>query len=151
MSMLKKNIHLSLFAAIAAVAIATTGCSTMGGGSAEPKSSAAQLSGAQEVPPVKTEASGQSTIKIAADKSVSGMLLVSRINATAAHIHEGAKGTNGPVILPLTKTSDTIFVVPADAKVTDAQYASYKAGNLYINVHTAANPGGEIRAQLIPQ
>lgn len=151
MSMLKKNIHLSLFAAIAAVAIATTGCSTMGGGSGEAKSSAAQLSGAQEVPPVTTDASGQSTIKIAADKSVSGMLLVSRINATAAHIHQGAKGTNGPVIVPLTKTSDTTFVVPADAKITDAQYASYKAGNLYVNVHTAANPGGEIRAQLIPQ
>lgn len=151
MSIQKKNIHLALFAAITAVAFATAGCSTMGKDSGEAKSSASQLSGAQEVPPVKTEASGQSTIKIADDKSVSGMLLVSRIDATAAHIHEGAKGTNGPVVVPLTKTSDTTFVVPADAKVTDAQYASYKAGNLYINVHTAANPGGEIRAQLIPK
>lgn len=151
MSILRKNIHLSLFAAIAAVAFASAGCSTMGGDRGEAKSSATQLSGAQEVPPVSTEASGQSTIRIAEDRSVSGMLLVSRINATAAHIHEGAKGANGPVILPLTKTSDTTFVVPADAKITDAQYASYKAGKLYINVHSAAHPGGEIRGQLVPK
>ena len=36
----------------------------------------------------------------------------------------------------------------ADAKLTEAQYAAYKAGNLYVNVHSAKNPGGEIRAQL---
>lgn len=151
MNTLKKNVQLLLLASVTAVAFATTGCSSMGGQSGEAKSSAAQLSGAQEVPPVTTEASGQSTIKVAADKSVSGMLLVSRINATAAHIHQGAKGANGPVIVPLTKTSDTTFVVPADAKLTDEQYASYKAGTLYINVHTAANPGGEIRAQMSPK
>lgn len=142
---------MSVFALITAVALATTGCSTMGGDNAKATSSVAQLSGAQEVPPVTTEATGQSTIKIGDDKSVSGMLLVSRINATAAHIHVGAKGTNGPVVVPLTKTSDTTFVVPADAKVNDEQYASYKAGNLYLNVHSAAHPNGEIRAQLSPK
>jgi predicted small secreted protein len=151
MTILKKNIQISLFALISAVALATTGCSTMGGGGDEAKSSVLRLSGAQEVPPASTEAAGQSTITIAPDKSVTGMLLVSRINATAAHIHEGSKGANGPVIVPLTKTSDTTFVVPADTKITDAQYASYKAGNLYVNVHSAAFPGGEIRAQLMPK
>ncbi|OGB23184.1 MAG: hypothetical protein A3I66_09315 [Burkholderiales bacterium RIFCSPLOWO2_02_FULL_57_36] len=151
MSILRKNIQLSLFAAITLIAFTTVGCKTMGGTGAEAKSSVTQLSGAQEVPPVSTEASGQSTIKIAADKSVSGTLLVSRMNATAAHIHEGAKGANGPVIVPLTKTSATTFAVPADTKITDAQYASYKAGNLYVNVHSGAYPGGEIRAQLNPK
>ena len=64
-----------------------------------------------------------------------------------AHIHEGAAGANGPVIVPLTKDGDT-YKVPAGAKLTSAQLASFKAGNLYVNVHSAANPGGEIRGQL---
>lgn len=151
MNTLKRNIRTFLSAAIAIVAFAIAGCSTMEGGSAQVKSSPTTLSGAQEVPPVMTDASGQSSIRIAADKSVTGMLRLNRINATAAHIHEGAKGSNGPVIVPLTKTSATTFVVPADSKLTDAQYASYKAGNLYVNVHTAAHPAGEIRAQLTPE
>jgi len=58
-------------------------------------------------------------------------------------------GANGPVILPFTKISDNVFVAPESARLTDAQYASYKAGNLYVNVHSAKNPGGEIRAQIV--
>ncbi len=110
--------------------------------------SSTKLSGAQEVPPVSTGASGTSTIRVASDRSVSGAVNFSGMTATAAHIHEGAAGANGPVIVPLTKTSDTSFAVPANAKLTDAQYESYKAGKLYVNVHSAAHPGGEIRAQL---
>jgi hypothetical protein len=108
------------------------------------------LSGSQEVPPVTTTASGSGTITVGADKSVSGSITITGVAATAAHIHEGASGKNGPVIVPLTKTSDSVFSVPAGAKLTDAQYDSYKAGNLYVNVHSAANKGGEIRAQLKP-
>lgn len=151
MNILKTSVRLPLFAVVSAVAFAISGCSAMGGDSKEAKSSMVQLSGAQEVPPVSTDAAGKSTIKVAPDMSVSGTLTVSGIAATAAHIHQGAKGTNGPVIVPLTKTSATTFVVPADSKLTAAQYASYKDGNLYLNVHSAAHPGGEIRAQLMPK
>lgn len=108
------------------------------------------LSGKQEVPPVATAASGMGTIVVAADKTVSGSFTTSGIEAKAAHIHEAAAGTNGPVIIPLTKTADGTWMVPAGAKLTDAQYASFMAGKLYVNVHSAANPGGEIRAQLMP-
>ena len=108
------------------------------------------LSGAQQNPPVTTAASGSGTITVGADKSVSGSVTTSGVAGTAAHIHDGAPGKNGPVIIPLTKTSDDTWSVPAGAKLTDAQYDSYKAGNLYVNVHSAANKGGEIRGQLKP-
>jgi hypothetical protein len=108
------------------------------------------LSGSQEVPPVTTQASGTSTITVAADKSVSGTVTTTGITATAAHIHMAAMGQNGPVIVPLAKTGDNVWSPAPAAKLTDAQYDAYKAGNLYVNVHSADNKGGEIRAQLKP-
>jgi CHRD domain len=107
------------------------------------------LSGDQEVPAVTTSAKGSGMISIKDDMSVSGSVTTTGVQGTAAHIHEGAAGKNGPVIVPLTKSGDTYSVAPG-AKLTDAQMASFKAGNLYVNVHSAANPGGEIRAQLKP-
>jgi hypothetical protein len=106
-------------------------------------------SGAQEVPPVKSAGSGSGTLTINADHSVSGRVTTTGIAGTMAHIHEAPAGRNGPVIIPLTQNGDT-YTVPAGAKLTDAQYASFQAGNLYVNVHTAAYPGGELRAQLKP-
>ena len=114
------------------------------------KDMAVTLSGDQEVPPVTTSASGAGTISVGADKSVSGSVMVKGINATAAHIHEAAKGKNGPVIVPLTKSGDNTFSVAAGAKLSDAQMQALQSGNLYVNVHSAANPNGEIRAQLAP-
>lgn len=108
------------------------------------------LSGDQEVPPVKTSATGTGTISVGADQSVSGSVMVQGVNATAAHIHEAAKGKNGPVIVPLTKSGDNTFSVAAGAKLTEAQMKALEAGDLYVNVHSASNPNGEIRAQLTP-
>src|SRR5512132_1209537 len=108
------------------------------------------LSGDDEVPAVKTNATGSGSITVAADKSVKGSVTTSNIAATAAHIHTGAAGSNGPVIIPLTKKGDNEWIVPAGARLTDEQLQSYNAGNLYVNVHSAANPGGEIRAQIRP-
>ena len=108
------------------------------------------LSGDQEIPPVTTSGSGTGTITVGEDKSVSGKVTISGLAAMVAHIHEAAAGSNGPIIIPLTKTSDTVWVVPAGAKLTDAQYASYKAGNLYYNFHSEAHKSGEIRGQIRP-
>ena len=108
------------------------------------------LSGDQEVPPVTTSASGNGTITVGDDKSVSGTVTTSGIAGMAAHIHEAPAGKNGPVAVPLTKTSDNVWSVPPGAKLNDAQFKSYKAGNLYVNVHSEAHKDGEIRGQLKP-
>ena len=109
-----------------------------------------KLSGDQEVPPVKTSATGNGTITINDDKTVSGSVTTSGINGVAAHIHNGAPGKNGPVAVPLTKDGDNKWTVGPGAKLTDAQFADFKAGNLYVNVHSAAHKDGEIRGQLKP-
>ena len=109
-----------------------------------------KLVGAEETPPVTASATGTGTITIAADKSVSGTLKTTGIEGTVAHIHVGAPGVAGPPIITLNKGADGTWTVPAGSKLTDDQYASFKAGNLYVNVHSAAHPPGEIRAQLKP-
>jgi hypothetical protein len=81
---------------------------------------------------------------------VSGSVTTTGVAGTMAHIHQAAAGKNGPVIVPLTKSGDSTWSVPAGAKLTDAQYEAYKAGDLYVNVHSAENKGGEIRGQLKP-
>lgn len=108
------------------------------------------LSGDAEVPPVATMASGSGSITIDPDMSVSGSITTSGLDATMAHIHVGATGKNGPVAVTLAKSGASGWMVPAGAKLTGAQYQAFKAGELYVNVHTAANKGGEIRGQLTP-
>ncbi len=111
---------------------------------------AVSLTGDQEVPAVTTQAKGAGTITVANDKSVSGSIKTTGISGTMAHIHEAPAGKNGPVIIALEKKGDDEWVVPAGAKLTGAQYDSFKAGNLYVNVHSADHKGGEIRTQLKP-
>ena len=108
-----------------------------------------KLSGDQEVPAVKTGGAGAGSITINDDGSVSGSVIASGFAPTAAHIHEGAAGTNGKVIVPFTKDGDK-FSAPSGAKLTPEQLKSFKSGNLYVNIHSAAHPGGEVRAQLKP-
>ena len=107
-----------------------------------------RLWGSSEVPPVQTQAYGTAVVNVAADRSVTVTLSVVDMVSTAAHIHEGAAGSNGPVIVPLNRISENAFVAPDNAKLTEAQYAAYKAGNLYVNVHSARFPNGEVRAQI---
>jgi len=106
------------------------------------------LTGANEVPAVTTTATGTATVAIKDDRSVSVQVTTTGMTPTASHIHMGAVGVNGPVIVPFTKTGDNTFASAPDAKLTEEQYAAYKAGNLYVNVHSAKNPGGEIRGQI---
>lgn len=146
MSALRQSTYLGVLGIVAAAVVSLAACSSMAYGDR----GAVTLSGSQEVPAVMTSASGSGTITINADKSVSGSVTTTGVAGTMAHIHIAATGKNGPVIVPLTKSGDNTWSVPAGAKLTDDQYAAYKAGDLYVNVHSAANKGGEIRGQLKP-
>src|SRR5215831_8641646 len=108
------------------------------------------LSGSHEIPPVTTSATGAAVINVGADKAVHGSVTVSGLSPTAVHIHEAPAGKNGPIVIPLAQTGPDAWSVPENIKLTDAQFESFKAGNLYYNVHTVANRGGEIRGQIKP-
>ena len=143
----------------AAAVFGAAGCGMMQGGSAGAGSGgqagsaqavSLRLSGAEEVPPVTTSATGSGTISVRPDRTVSGSVTTSGIAATMAHIHLAPRGANGPVIVPLERSGDNTWSVPAGRKLDEAHYEAYRAGNLYVNVHSAAHPGGELRAQIRP-
>jgi hypothetical protein len=98
----------------------------------------------------RVSATGTGVIKVTDDGSVSGSVATKGMDGTMAHIHIGAADKNGPIIVHLTKTADGVWSVPPGAKLTADQLKAYRAGELYVNVHTAANKGGEVRAQLKP-
>ena len=145
--------------AVAITAVIVSGCSqtsdraqssrTQTGSMAQVgDSKSATLTGAQEVPAVNTQASGVSSIQVLGDKVITGSVTTSNIDATAAHIHQGSPGQNGPVIIPLVKTAPNVWSIQPNTILSSAQFDAYRDGNLYVNVHSAANPSGEIRAQL---
>jgi hypothetical protein len=131
-----------------ALASLISACASMGGGGT---TSQFGLYGAQEVPPVNTSAEGSATITVQEDGSISGSIRTTGVQATAAHIHMGNAGRNGKVIIPLKQTSPNTWEVPAGSKLDAEQLKAYKAYGLYVNVHSAAHKGGEIRGQLGPQ
>jgi len=120
-----------------------------------------RLTGAQEVPPVGGNLSGSTDVHITLTKCLSattgaycpqafGTITVSGFTPTAAHIHRAKAGANGPVIVTLTKTGENSFEVPASTFVSDSDYGAYNDNELYVNVHSANNPNGEVRGQLRP-
>ncbi len=109
-----------------------------------------KLSGDAEVPPVATTASGTGAITINPDMTVSGKVTTSGVAATMAHIHVGKAGANGAVVVTLAKSGDNVWLVPDGTRLSEAAYQSYKAGELYVNVHSAEHKAGEIRGQLNP-
>jgi CHRD domain-containing protein len=132
------------------VAALLTAC---GGGSGTPMNSVAvktaSLNGAQETPAVTTAATGSAVFTIdMSSGAIQGSVTTTGIDGVAAHIHEGPVGTPSPVIVPLTQGPPGTWSVPDGTMLTSSQLDSLRSGNLYVNVHTAANPGGEIRGQI---
>lgn len=108
------------------------------------------LNGAQEVPARTTSAVGSAHINVMPDYTISGSVTTSGVDATQAHIHEGALGKNGPVIITLSKTGANTWTLPQGSRLTSSQYQSFRNGNLYINVHSLDFKDGEIRGQIQP-
>jgi hypothetical protein len=107
------------------------------------------LNGEQEVPAAVTGALGTGTLSLdLPSRNIRGSITLDGLNATAAHIHQGDAGVNGPVIVPLVQTSPGVWSVGEGATLTEAQVNALNAGGLYFNAHTAANPNGEIRGQI---
>lgn len=122
----------------------------------------AHLSGDEEVPPVDTDATGQTIFKLSKDgTSLSYKLIVANIhNVRAAHIHDGVRGENSGVVVTLYggglipgRTSGIL----AEGTITSDDVTGYTlaelvdlmlAGGTYVNVHTNQKPGGEIRGQI---
>jgi hypothetical protein len=108
------------------------------------------LTGEQEVPAVITSGNGSGELTVTRDGTISGSINTHGVTGTMAHIHQGAKGINGPVVITLVKGNGGMWTVPPTSRLTADLLASYRAGGLYVNVHSEAHPGGEIRTQLMP-
>jgi len=110
----------------------------------------AKLDGKASVPPNTSTATGTATLDYdPASKKLSWKLSYSGLSgpATAAHFHGPAEaGKNAGVAVPIPNATSS--PVEGSATLTDAQAADLVAGKYYINIHTAANPGGEIRGQV---
>ena len=134
--------RLSLFA-IAGAALSLSACDA-------PMTFQGPMNAAAEVPPVNS--SGVGTVVAVVYPSTKAMTYTVTYKdltgpATAAHIHgPAAPGANAPVMIPSTVTASPI---KGGATLTAAQMADLQAGKMYYNVHTAANPGGEIRGQML--
>ncbi len=113
----------------------------------------ATMNGATEVPPNKTAGTGDALASLdTTSKVLTYTVTFENLSgpATAAHFHgPAAAGANAGVAVAIGGKGPT-SPVHGTATLTDAQVTDLEAGKWYVNVHTAANPGGEIRGQVMP-
>jgi hypothetical protein len=110
------------------------------------------LSGANEVPANASTATGSVSVVFNSDtKILTATVTFSGLTPSAGHIHNAAAGVNGPVVFPLGSAPFSSPINYTSVALTAAQETDLMANNYYVNLHTAAIPGGEIRAQLIKQ
>ncbi len=112
-----------------------------------------KLDGSQENPGVTTNASGTASVILNPDATVTYDETVTGLTPTAAHFHNGASGVNAGVVksISLVNNTATGTWTSADASqpLTDLLLRELVKGRLYLNAHTTANPGGEIRGQVV--
>jgi hypothetical protein len=109
----------------------------------------ATLNGGQEVPAVTTQGNGTATLTFnPANRELTYEVTYSGLGgpATAGHIHCcAAAGANAGVAVPFASPASPIR---GTATLNEAQATALMAGQMYVNIHTAANGGGEIRGQI---
>lgn len=145
------------------VSIALWGCPAMDGNGdvngndnagGEQRSFTATLDGGQETPPVETEGSGSGTFTLNAEQTeLSFTVTASGLSGpvTLAHFHRGAAGVAGPVAVDIfgsLEEADGNITLEGVWEVTEDDVADLLNGDIYINLHTAEHPAGEIRGQL---
>ena len=112
----------------------------------------AALKGSNEVPPNNSPASGEATATFNTEtKALAWTITYKDLSgpAVAAHFHgPGEPGKNAGIALPFKTPQSPI---EGTATLTDAQVTDLLAGKWYANIHTAANPGGELRGQMVKQ
>jgi hypothetical protein len=122
-----------------------------GSASAEMITFKAQLSAADEVPPNDSTATGEAEATLdTATKTLQWTVTYSGLSGPAigAHFHGPSEpGKNAGIAIPFPVASSPI---KGAAVLSDAQVADVMGGKWYANIHTARNPGGEIRGQLTP-
>ncbi|MBI3586700.1 MAG: CHRD domain-containing protein [Ignavibacteriales bacterium] len=114
----------------------------------------AKIDGAQEVPSVTTTASGTGTFVLnASGTQLTYHITINGLTPTLAHFHNGPVGTAAGVVKNLSFTngvaSGTWSSTDVSQPLTDVLLTELLKGRLYVNVHTTANPGGEIRGQVL--
>jgi CHRD domain len=109
----------------------------------------AALSGANEVPPNNSVGSGRAALTLdPATRGLAGSVLLEGFDVAAAHLHAGASGSNGPVVVELARTAPGVWSVPGDTVLEAEQVQMLMSDGLYANAHSAAFPDGEVRGQL---
>lgn len=109
--------------------------------------------GVREVPP--TSSLGSASISGTYDSTTDMINITISYSGlssglSASHLHFSPAGTNGPVIVNLNPaTGATSGTISGSYAIPPAQEATLIAGNIYVNLHTSTNPGGEIRSQVI--
>lgn len=145
-------LRLSYRPAVAALlALAVAGLLTACGGSDDdlPFAFSATLTGAEALPSNASTATGIGLITVDPDgRTTTASVLVTGMADNDAHIHEAVTRTNGPMVFPLAKAPGAV-VWSTRAALTPAQLSALKHGAYYIDVHSAAFPGGEIRGQVV--
>ena len=153
----------SLLVAVLAVALAGVEACENDGPRVELPTFRAELSGANEVPPVDTEASGLATFTVRGTIVDFEITVTNTEDAVAAHIHSGSATVNGPVVVTLFTADPPVTIqggVLAEGQFTatdvvgmtlEALLDLLRTGGAYVNVHTTAHPGGEIRGQIEAQ
>ena len=142
--------HRTMYLAAIAAALAATSIAFSSAAFAEVVTFKAELKAASEVPPNTTTGAGELTATYdVASKQLSWKGSYSSLSGdpTAAHFHGPAgPGKNADVVIPITELKSPFT---GSAGLTDAQAADLDSGLWYVNVHTAANPKGEIRGQVV--
>lgn len=111
---------------------------------------AATLNGASETPSNSSTATGTVTGTYDSTSKVLNLTIsYTGLTPTAGHIHQGAAGTNGSVIFPFSTVTSSPFNF--STTLTAAQQSNLFNSLYYVNLHTTAFPGGEIRGQLLKQ